>query len=633
MPPAADCGNPLLLKWLEEWVVEAQERGYKSLPTLKKARDSMKACPMRFDHPSEAVCLNGLGEGLAKRLTDSLEKYCDEMGIAMPKKPRGKKRKSVAAGGLDNGDDPASPSPSPKKARKTKTYVPKLRSGAYAIMLALGTQQRNSRIGITKEEIIAFAEPYSDHSFTQTRPSEFFTAWNSMKTLINKDLVYTKKNPATRYYLTDEGWDLADTIKASGDPTLGRAHDFQPAVPGPSSTTTGSQDVESDSEPEEIDPETRAQPQANPNIPDIPEGDTVSIPTFEPIILRPGTFTVELILDNREVVSKKDRDGIPNQLTDMGVPHSVRALPLGDFLWVARVREDKAKWLNLGKSNLIMLDYIMERKRLDDLIASLRDGRYEEQKFRLKRSSITNVKYLIENKKIDADIMDKWGDGITTSIAKMMIQDGINVKQTLDLGESLRYIERMTKLLKKQYEGNPLYIIPTTALTVKNYSPLMQHLRSTQPDREYSITFDAFEGLSSKSQNLTLKDVYLKMLMRTKSVSAVKAIEIQKRWPTPRAFLEAFENLDGGGAANERGAASVGAGGAGNGMGMGMGMGISKEKSKNKGKGPAIILDPDELIKKRKREMVSKEIGTLIGNKKVQGALSAKIAEVWGGVV
>lgn len=630
MPPPADCGNPLLLKWLEEWVVEAQERGYKSLPALKKARDSMKACPMRFDHPSEAVCLNGLGEGLAKRLTDSLEKYCDEMGIAMPKKSRGKKRNSVAADVPGNGDDPASPSPSPKKVRKTKTYVPKLRSGAYAIMLALGTQPRNSRIGITKEEIIALAEPYSDHSFTQTRPSEFFTAWNSMKTLINKDFVYTKKNPATRYYLTDEGWDLADTIKASGDPTLGRAHDFQPAAPGPSSTSARNQDVDTDSELEEIDPQTRARPQANPNIPDIPEGDAVSIPTFEPIILRPGTFTVELILDNREVASKKDRDGIPNRLTDMGVAHSVRALPLGDFLWVARVREDKAKWLNLGKSNLIMLDYIMERKRLDDLIGSIKDGRYEEQKFRLKRSSITNVKYLIENKKIDADIMDKWGDGITTSIAKMMVQDGINVKQTLDLGESLRYIERMTKLLKKQYEGIPLYIVPTTVLTLKNYSPLMQHLRNTQPDREYSITFDAFEGLSNKSQNLTLKDVYLKMLMRTKSISAVKAIEIQKRWPTPRAFLEAFENLDGEVQADERGARGVGAGSAGNGMGMRIG--ISNEKPKNKGKGPAIILDSDEVSKKRKREMVSKEIGALVGNKKVQGALSAKIAEVWGGV-
>lgn len=612
MPPAIACGNPLLLKWLEEWVVEAQERGYKSLPTLKKARDSMKVCPMRFDHPSQATCLNGLGDGLAKRLTESLEKYCDEMGIPMPKRPRGKKRNITVEGEVG---DAATPSPSPKKMRKTKAYVPTLRSGAYALLLALSTQARNSRVGITKEEIIVLAEPHCDSSFTQTRPSEFYTAWNSMKTLINKDFVYTKKNPATRYYLTDEGWDLADTIKASGDPKLGRANDFQPVVAGPPGTILRTQNNDSDSELEEIPSPSRSKPPSDPNVPDIPDGDSISIPTFEPIILRPGTFTVELILDNREVASKADRDGIPNQLSSMGVPHSVRALPLGDFLWVARVLPEKAKWLDLSSSNLIMLDHIMERKRLDDLIGSIKDGRYEEQKFRLKKSGITNVKYLIEQKKIDADVMERWEDGICTSIAKMIIQDGIHVKQTLDLGETLRYIQRMTNLLKKQYEHKPLYIIPTRILTVKNHGPLMAHLRRTYPEREYNIEFDAFAALSNKSQNLTLKDIFLKMLMRTKSVSAVKAVEIQRRWATPIAFLNAYESIDG-----------VGSDGIG---GADVSSGIAKEK----GKGPAIVLDAEELRKKRKREMLSREMAALVGNKKVQGALSAKIAEVWGGVV
>ncbi|RAL65129.1 hypothetical protein DID88_001235 [Monilinia fructigena] len=103
------------LKWLEEWVVEAQERGYRSLPALKKAHDSIKGCPQRFDHPSEAISLNGIGEGLAKRLTDSLEKYCNEIGIPMPKKSRGKKRR--VATGDENGDESATPSVSPKKER------------------------------------------------------------------------------------------------------------------------------------------------------------------------------------------------------------------------------------------------------------------------------------------------------------------------------------------------------------------------------------------------------------------------------------------------------------------------------------------------------------------------------------
>ena len=43
-----------------------------------------------------------------------------------------------------------------------------------------------------------------------------------------------------------------------------------------------------------------------------------------------------------------------------------------------------------------MLDYIVERKTGSDLASSIIDGRYEEQKFRLKNCGINNVIYLVE---------------------------------------------------------------------------------------------------------------------------------------------------------------------------------------------------------------------------------------------
>lgn len=45
-----------------------------------------------------------------------------------------------------------------------------------------------------------------------------------------------------------------------------------------------------------------------------------------------------------------------------------------------------------------VLDFICERKTADDLAASIIDGRYDEQKFRLKNCDINNVIYLIEGK-------------------------------------------------------------------------------------------------------------------------------------------------------------------------------------------------------------------------------------------
>lgn len=48
----------------------------------------MNACPMEFQHPSEAQQLNGLGPKLCDRLTEKLKAYCEENGLPMPEHPQ-----------------------------------------------------------------------------------------------------------------------------------------------------------------------------------------------------------------------------------------------------------------------------------------------------------------------------------------------------------------------------------------------------------------------------------------------------------------------------------------------------------------------------------------------------------------
>lgn len=47
----------------------------------------MKACPLEFQHPSQAQQLNGLGPKLCDRLTDKLKAHCAENGLPMPEPP------------------------------------------------------------------------------------------------------------------------------------------------------------------------------------------------------------------------------------------------------------------------------------------------------------------------------------------------------------------------------------------------------------------------------------------------------------------------------------------------------------------------------------------------------------------
>lgn len=51
--------------------------------------------------------------------------------------------------------------------------------------------------------------------------------------------------------------------------------------------------------------------------------------------------------------------------------YQVRNLKVGDFLWIA-----KDKFSN----EELVLPYVVERKRMDDLARSIIDGRYAEQK-------------------------------------------------------------------------------------------------------------------------------------------------------------------------------------------------------------------------------------------------------------
>ena len=48
-----------------------------------------------------------------------------------------------------------------------------------------------------------------------------------------------------------------------------------------------------------------------------------------------------------------------------------------------------------------VLDYVVERKRCDDLVSSVRDQRYAAQKYRMRQSRLRNLFYLLEG---DPDI-------------------------------------------------------------------------------------------------------------------------------------------------------------------------------------------------------------------------------------
>ncbi|KUI66402.1 Crossover junction endonuclease MUS81 [Cytospora mali] len=606
MPPPSDeeSANPLLLSWVKEWYDTARERSSKGVTTYKHAYDALRRCPMVFTHPSELQQLKGFGPKLCDRLTAQLEEYCDDNGLPMPEHPlRSRKRKSGAKaagrsvnGENDDDDDGEAAAPAPKKPRKTKPYVPALRSGAYALVVALSSMPPDARVRMDKADLIEAAQPYCDSSFmAPSEPGKFYTAWSSMKTLITKDLVYETGRPTKKYALTDEGWEVAKRIQEAGSAGTSQArrnnfgrNSTTSRTPEPTRASNSNAFI---SNSNELPEEDVLLEQENPDYGDIVANgpivpDDSSLPTFTTIRLSPGSFSVHLVLDVREIRAKKDRDYMQEELTKKGVKPIMRSMELGDAQWVAKVHDAELLRRGGSQGDEVVLDYIVERKRLDDLIGSIKDGRFREQKFRLKRSGVKHVTYLIEEISLDQSHYSKYEEAVQSAIASTQVVDGFTVKRTQRMDESIRYLARMTEMLKKRYESQPLRVIPTRVITAQNYRPLLKHLRETQPGANYYISYPAFASLVSKSDLLTLRDVYLKMLMCTRGITGEKAIQMQKIWKTPYEFVKAFEQCGSG-----------------------------------------------EGSRRRRQELVSSLLGDhAVKSKQIGKTLSAKIAEVWGEV-
>ena len=82
-------------------------------------------------------------------------------------------------------------------------------------------------------------------------------------------------------------------------------------------------------------------------------------------------------------MSKSDRllaDATVAELSALGTLFELRHLKVSDFTWVCRER---------ATGQELVLPYIVERKRMDDLAKSIRDGRFREQKVKHMISVLT----------------------------------------------------------------------------------------------------------------------------------------------------------------------------------------------------------------------------------------------------
>jgi crossover junction endonuclease MUS81 len=381
------------------------------------------------------------------------------------------------------------------------------------------------------------------------------------------------------------------------------------------------------------------------------------------ILLPPSSYSIELLLDNREVRSKTDRTYLQDGLLAQGIKPTTRALELGDCTWVARVHDPavlqqlrvrpaqpSSTIPSIDPSSEFVLDHVVERKRLDDLIASLKDGRYHEQKFRLRRSGVKHVTYLIEEVSLSTEVAQRWHAGVRSALASTLVVDQFAVVRTKKLDDSIRWLARTTKALRAHYQGKAMTVLPESSLdaleegarTRREAETRLAALRArvseqasssapaecslataapsaTNPSTDLSaptapgifLSYPAFSSRAAKQDGLALRDVFLKMLLCTRGVSVDKALAVQQIWPTPRALVDAYRED-----------------GAGSGEGS---RGVVRAEGSNavNRAAPTYLTNPNP----KRADLLFRATAQLPGRQKIGRAVSVRVAEVWGGLL
>ncbi|XP_068966111.1 crossover junction endonuclease MUS81 isoform X2 [Bombus flavifrons] len=244
--------------------------------------------------------------------------------------------------------------------------------------------------------------------------------------------------------------------------------------------------------------------------------------------LESSNFDIILLVDTQETAggrTEPQHDATITGLTEFGVSFEIRHLKVGDFAWIARCRRNK--------NNELILPFIVERKRIDDLSASITDGRFHEQKFRLKQSGITNLMYIIEDYEKGQRLTIPHSSLMQASI-NTLIQDGFSVKYTKNHKDSMFYLSSLTRILIKMFKEKNLIGCKKEVITRTN---ILNNTCSL-------MVFEEFNKAASKQKVFKVNQMFVRQLLQLKGMSIDKALAIVEHYPTPRLLVEAFQKSD-----------------------------------------------------------------------------------------
>ncbi|XP_051506682.1 crossover junction endonuclease MUS81-like isoform X3 [Myxocyprinus asiaticus] len=563
--PVPSCPNPLFLQWLTELRDHAKEKGLKTQYVYQKAINSLKKYPLPLKNGKEAKILQNFGDGICKILDERLQKHYLENGSDAPIHLATSCQRSNKASSRSMEEPHKEPSGNggkhmkqtqkdvrkEKGNKKKREYVPQKRSGGYAVLVTLYryAQMPGSKGFMFRNELQTEAQPLCDKSFTVPDLGSKYTAWSSMSTLILKDLLVKTHSPA-RYALTEKGLALAEKLDEGKDQKHAEEKSEEESSghgPGVVDLTLeedeeGEKEICSSKSSESITTALTVNQAKNLDPVSGATGQSQALETGKTAMgchLLPGSYDIVLCVDIIETTggSSGCKQELVKELQRNGVTFDIRKLNVGDFLWVAREKVAPVPGqLRPPVAKELVLDYIIERKRMDDLCGSIIDGRFREQKFRLKRCGLHKPIYLVEECGSAAAHLSLPESTLQQAIVNTQVVDGFFVKRVQDVKESAAYLTIMTRYLQKLYQNCTLFC----------HSRELE--RDGENEREQTenlscslMSFTEFNYGAIKNKCQTVREVFARQLMQISGISGDKAAAVLEHYSTVSSLLKAYD--------------------------------------------------------------------------------------------
>ncbi|XP_057521903.1 crossover junction endonuclease MUS81 isoform X2 [Amaranthus tricolor] len=240
--------------------------------------------------------------------------------------------------------------------------------------------------------------------------------------------------------------------------------------------------------------------------------DVLRLPPLEDVQNFEDAYNVVLILDDREhFIRTKSRQLIEKICDEFKIQIETRRLPVGDAIWIARHKQ-------AGKEYI--LDFIVERKNVDDLRGSIRDNRYKDQKLRLQRTGIKKIMYVVEG---DPNTCEG-ADSIKTACFTTEILEGFDVQRTSSLGDTLRCFGFLTLAITEYYKLKSRTDESKTVGSCPVYNQFIKQCEDVD--------------------KMTVSDVFATQLMQVPLVTEDIALAVLHSYPTLYSLARAYADLD-----------------------------------------------------------------------------------------